>query len=115
MEERHQAQLVVCQERSPLSPENSQPVQGNFATQSEATRPAKLGRTAHLSAHKVALAATQDQAGDAARDKDGQQWGPAKSGDAGPEEGGERFSQNNTLRLMAELPTIVALHPLAAY
>jgi hypothetical protein len=92
-------QLGVCQERPPLSPENSQPVQGNIAAQSEATRPAQLGWTAaaHLSARKVASAAAQDQAGDAARDKDEQQWGSAKRGDAGLEEDGERFSQYNTL------------------
>jgi hypothetical protein len=44
----------------------------------------------------VASAAAQDQAGDAARDKDGQQWGSAKHCDAGLEEDGERFSQYNT-------------------
>jgi hypothetical protein len=71
--ERHQVQLGVCQERPPLSPENSKPVQGNLATRSEATQPAQLGWTAgvHLSAHKVASAAAQDQAGDAAMDEDG--------------------------------------------
>jgi hypothetical protein len=63
---------------------------------------------------KVASAVAQDQAGDAARDKDGQQWGPAKSGDAGPEEGGERFSQNNS-SLYGRTATVVALHPLAAH
>jgi hypothetical protein len=45
----------------------------------------------------VAPAAAVNQEGIAARHVDEQQWGSAKHGDAGLEEGGERFSLCNTL------------------